>query len=330
MDFYLRYGQTFPVPTAVAENLLRIASHDQLKVLLYVLCRAETAVSTDQIAQACNVLPDAVEDALAFWKNVNILRTDEAQPVVVLSRSTAPQEPAPAALPPAETAVQKHTAAAQTTSSRFSIPPSEIAARIEQNQTVAEMFRAVEQLAGKPLTPTEQKSLIWMNEYLGLQPDLLLMLAAFCIEQNVFHVRYMERIAVEWHDRGVMTHALVQEDIQRRTLTRTYVGQIMKLFQMQRVPTSKQQAFINKWHADGFSVEMVRIAYEITRDKKDDRLSFPYLDGILRKWKAAGIRTPEQAKAADLAFLNAKKNAAENPSGSSIDRNELDELMKQI
>lgn len=340
MEFYLRYGQTFPVPAAVAENLLKIASHDQLKVLLYVLCRAETAVTTDQIVSACNVTPDAVEDALVFWKNVNILRTDEAQPVVVLSRgSSVQQAPLPKvsapALAPAEPAVPQRKApvALQVTSSACSMMPGEVAERIAQNQAIAEMFRVVEQQKGTVLSFAEEKSMIWMNEYLGLQPDLIVMLAAFCIEQGVFQVRYMEKIAVEWQERGVMTHELVQEDIRRRTESKSYTGRVMQIFQMTRRPTEKQQAFIDNWRTEGISLELVRIAYEKTRDNKDDKLHFPYLDGILQNWKKAGVSTPEQAEAADIAFRSAKAKAAAAvtaPAESSIDNNELDQLMRQI
>jgi len=342
MEFYLRYGQTFPVPAAVAENLLKIASHDQLKVLLYVLCRAETAVTTEQIVSACSVTPDAVEEALVFWKNVNILRTDEAQPVVVLSRgSSVQQEPlqtvsAPAPVPAAPVIPQKKAPVAlQVTSSACSMMPGEVAERIAQNQAIAEMFRVVETQKGTVLSFTEQKSMIWMNEYLGLQPDLIVMLAAFCIEQGVFQVRYMEQIAVEWQERGVMTHELVQEDIRRRTEAKSYTGKIMQLFDMKRRPTGKQQAYIDKWRSEDMPLELVRIAYEKTRERKDDKLDFPYLDGILQNWKKAGVRTPEQAEAADIAFRSAKAKAAAAaavaaPAESSIDNNVLDQLMKQI
>ncbi|MBR3268830.1 MAG: DnaD domain protein [Oscillospiraceae bacterium] len=333
MEYYLRFGQTFSVPVAVADHLLKIASHDQLKVLLYVLCHAETAVTAEEIVRACNVVPDAVEEALAFWQNVNVLRTDDSLPAVRLSDGTA-QQPAEKAIPqPAP--VQNASGAVQMNSSSFSLMPSEIAERVRQNAAVAEMFRTIQQYAGKPLNHTEQKSLIWMMEYLGLQPDLILMLAAFCVEQDCFQVRYMEQIAVEWQERGVLTHELVQKDIQRRTQAKSYTGQMMKLFEMQRRPTAKQQAYIDSWCADGMSVELVRIAYEKTREKKDDKLSFPYLDGILKRWKAAGVKTPEQAEAADAAFYHAKKEQSQKNAGvsaaeSSIDKDELDQLMHMI
>ena len=40
MEIYLKQGHTFPVPVTVADHLLGLASHDQLKVLLYLLCHA--------------------------------------------------------------------------------------------------------------------------------------------------------------------------------------------------------------------------------------------------------------------------------------------------
>lgn len=353
MDVFLRYGQTFPVPAAVADNLLKLASHDQLKVLLYVLCHAEAPVASAQIEQACNVTADAVEEALAFWQRVNILQMQEPSPAVQITQqqtvstpaaipAAAPAAaPAPAAPQPAAPEPVQNPGAVQMTSSSFSMPPSQIAERITQNSIIAEMFRMTEKAIGRPLNYTEQKSFLWMNEYLGLQPDLILMLTVFCVEQDCFLVRYMEKIALEWHERGIMTHAQVQADIQRRTAAKTYTGQVMRLFEMDRSPTQKQQAMIDNWSAAGMSMDMLRIAYEKTLEKKGNKLDFKYLNGIIEKWKAAGIRTPEQAQAQDDAFYAAyqQKNSAPKPAQSgkaaepentSFDLSDFDQLVNRF
>ena len=57
MEIYLNNGHSFPVPVAVADHLLGLASHDQLKVLLYVLCHANEPLSQEQIAKCCKVQP---------------------------------------------------------------------------------------------------------------------------------------------------------------------------------------------------------------------------------------------------------------------------------
>ena len=331
-EVYVRFGQTFSVPTAVADHLLKVASHDQLKILLYVLCHADAPLSAEQIVRACSVLPETVEEALIFWQQVNVLQTAEPVPTVSLMQQTAdapaqqPAAPETVSVPPAAEPVR---AAVPMTSDRFSLHPSEIADRVNHDPALAEMFRGIERLRGKIPNPTEQKSLIWIHEYLGLDPDLILMLAAFCVENNCFHARYMDAIAVEWQERGVTTHALVQADIQRRTEAKSYTGKIMKLFEMQRHPTKKQQEYIDKWCGSGIPLELIELAYEKTRENKDDKLSFPYLDGILKRWTDAGIRTAADAEKADAAFHSAKVKPAAKPTqaaacshpNSSIDMN---------
>ena len=340
MEIYLKQGHTFPVPVTVADHLLGLASHDQLKVLLYLLCHADEPLTADAVAKNCKVQPDAVEEAVAFWQDANVLGSSPELPAVRLQRTApaptaapAPQtEQTPARTPAPEPAAQPEpNAKLQISSSQFSMMPSEIAARIRENQAIAEMFRGIEQLAGRMLNNTEQKSMIWMHEYLGLEPDLLLMLAAYCVQNDCFHVRYMEKVAIEWQERGVMTHALVEEDIRRRTEARTFTGKIMKLFEMQRRPTSMQQKYIDGWQSLGLSMELIEMAYEKTLNKKGSKLSFSYLDGILQKWAAAGIRTPDDVQREDAQFY-AKKKAAENSAAapqknSSIDMSDVEKLM---
>ena len=112
------------------------------------------------------------------------------------------------------------------------------------------------------------------------------------------------------------------------------------MFDMKRRPTTKQQEYIDGWQNAGFSPELIQLAYEKTRDKMDDKLKFDYLNGILRRWEKAGIRTPEAAAQEDAAFYAAKKQA--KPTGSSaprsspgqadssIDMDEVEKLMNPL
>ncbi|MBR5405269.1 MAG: DnaD domain protein [Oscillospiraceae bacterium] len=340
MEIYLNTGHFFAVPSAVAEHFLKLASGDQLKVLLYVLCHADAVLTAEQIAAQCGVQPSAVEEALAFWQSVNIIRgSAEAAPAEV---RTAAQSQAAEPVRVPETAAGNEVpvrAAVQATSASWALRPSEIAARKEQNKAVAEMFAAAEQLAGRPLNHTELQSLLWMHEYLGLQPDLVMMLAAYCIEIGCFQVRYMEKIALEWQERGILTHEAAQQDIQRMETARSFTGRVMRIFEMSRRPTPKQQAYIDGWLQKNFSPEMIRLAYEKTRDAADDKLSFPYLDSILQRWAAAGIQTVEAAEQDEAAFQAAKQKrrpaAGQGGKGktsrrtqiSSIDPDEIEKLI---
>lgn len=332
MEIYLNTGHLFAVPAAVADHFLKLASGDQLKVLLYVLCHADTALKDDQIAAQCGVAQSAVEEALVFWQSVNILSGHPGgAPAVRQTVQTA--EPAPAAQKPEPAAKP-----VQLSSTVWAITPGEMAARIKADKTISDMFSIVELNAGGLLNHTVQKCLLWMHEYLGLSPDIIVMLAAYCREIDCFQVRYMEKIALEWQERGILSHEAAQQDIQRMESARSFTGQIMRMFEMDRKPTSKQQGYIDGWARLGLPPELIRLAYEKTRDAADDKLSFPYLDSILQRWSAAGIRTVEAAQLDEAAFQAAKKKKAGAAQGSkrqqtrrtelsSIDMDEVEKLI---
>ncbi|MBR3419807.1 MAG: DnaD domain protein [Oscillospiraceae bacterium] len=337
MEIYLNNGHAFPVPVAVADHLLGLASHDQLKVLLFVLCHADETLTEAQIAKSCKVQPAAVEEALVFWQDCNILQNAPAVPSVSVQKTAAEA-------PPAETATvqplqQSRPAAGVQNSSRPNLTPGQIAERIQKDPELAEMFRAVKSFTGSQ-NYTIDNSLVWMHEYLGLQADIILMLAAFCKKIDCFNVRYMEQIAVEWQERGITTHKLALDDINRRTEARSFTGKIKTMFEMDRWPSKKQQAYIDEWQKNGYSLDMIELAYEKTRDKMGDKLKFDYLNGILQRWEQAGIRTPEAAAQEDAAFYAAKKQA--KPAGSSaprsspgaadssIDMDEVEKLMNPL
>ena len=302
MEIYLNNGHAFPVPVAVADHLLGLASHDQLKVLLYVLCHAGESLPQEQIAACCKVQPSAVEEAIVFWQDANVLQTAPPAASVRLQQNTQPQ-PAPAPVPePQQSASQ--TPAPMANSFRFPLSGQEIAERVRQNP---ELFAEAEKYAGKPLNHTALKSLVWMHEYLGLSPELILILAAFCAEIGQFTPLYMEKIAVDWQTRGIKDSAQAMEDIRNRTDSRSYTGQLMKIFEMHRHPTDKQQRFIDAWHRSGYPVELVRYAYEKTRNQTDDKLSFPYMNSILEAWERDGVKTVAAAQQLDDAFYADKK-----------------------
>ena len=317
MEIYLNNGHAFPVPVAVADHLLGLASHDQLKVLLFVLCHAGETLTEAQIAKSCKVQPAAVEEALVFWQDCNILQNAPAVPAVSVQKTAAEAPPAQAdPVQPVQTVQQSRPAAAVQNSSRPNLTPGQIAERIKKDPELAEMFRAVKSFTGSQNYMIDN-SLVWMHEYLGLQADIILMLAAFCKKIDCFNVRYMEQIAVEWQERGITTHKLALDDINRRTEARSFTGKIKTMFEMDRWPSKKQQAYIDEWQKNGYSLDMIELAYEKTRDKMGDKLKFDYLNGILQRWEQAGIRTPEDAAQEDAAFYAAKKQKTQMAGKSS-------------
>ena len=71
---------------------------------------------------------------------------------------------------------------------------------------------------------------------------------------------------------------------------------------------SYEEAYINQWRDKcGMSVEMIALAYEYCI-LATNKLSFQYMDSIIRNWKKAGISTVEAAEKDHEDFKNKNKN----------------------
>lgn len=345
MEIYVNASKSFSVPATVADHFLGLATHDQLKVLLYVLRHREEALTDAEVARVCKVRPEAVEEALCFWQDVNVLQNIENTTVSCnVSVHSAPvrqrTQPTTSIAAPAAAEPEKPAAVA-VTSANYPFMPSDVAARTKQNPQMAEMLEALQMLLGRIPSHTELRSIFWMHEYLGLAPDLLLMLIAFCMEIDCCNVLYVEKVALEWRERGITTHELADADITRRTQSRTFTGKIMHLFEMTRRPTPKQQVFIDEWQKNGISLELIEYAYHKGRDNKDDKLNFGYINGILKRWTESGAKTVAEADAADSAFYEKLRKQQPQQSASaqknvqpkketSYDLSEFEKLMNQF
>ena len=57
----------------------------------------------------------------------------------------------------------------------------------------------------------------------------------------------------------------------------------------------KEQAYVNKWYGEYHSgIQLIRLAYERTIERIG-KLSFPYVDSILKSWQEKKITTPQEA-----------------------------------
>ncbi len=356
MEVHLNPGSFFAVPAAVADQL-KLATHAQIKVLLYVLCHADAALTVGEITRACGVTEHEVEEAMCYWTQNGVLSNAPAVPVThvqtaaAVPPATAVQQPAQEAAAPVQPAAEPRRSSVPVSSSSFRLRPDDIVRRRNENAAVAELLSCAEQFAKRPLNYTELNSLIWMHEYLGIQPELILILIAYCAESGQFQIRTMEQIAVQWQENSITTADLAKEDVQRRIEQRSYNGQMMHIFGMSKPPTAAQQEIFSRWCALRMPPEMIRIAYDKMRDNismdAGSRQQLKYMNGIIERWAAAGIYTPEGAEQEDIrhraemqktAAQPAKRRAAgqsakkpePRPAQSSIDLAEAEKLINKF
>ncbi|MGN0612587.1 MAG: DnaD domain protein [Porcipelethomonas sp.] len=303
MEYFLNmgaFGSVFAVPKAVVDNYIKLANEAAVKVLLYILRNNEQTHDASAVASALNITESQVEEAFVFWENANIFSKSAAAAEIPQTPVTKPQTAETAPTVPEKKTVKPDRR-------EYNINPSEIAERVEQSEEIKCLFTMSEQTFGRPLTHTEQRTFIWIHDYLGLSTEVILMITAFCVSSDKGSIKYIETVAADWAEREVNTLELAQKEIKRLEENASFNGKIMKIFSMDRKPTSKQQAFINSWREKSYSIELIEYAYEKTIDAID-KLNFPYINKILENWYSSGLLTRAQVDNADKASPAANGN----------------------
>lgn len=296
------WGTMFGVPCIVADNFLKLATGEQLKVLLYILRCSGRDCTDEEIAINTGITPQQAADSIMFWQQVNVLSRDSAQKNSIMS--------APAQVPTSQDQPKIEGKTAVRPRQKQNMSPSEISQVMKDSADIAELFKTAEGCLGT-LTHTQQNSLIWMYTYLGLKKEVIITLLAYCVSIEKTNVSYIEKIACDWSENEINSLSSAQEEVSRMASSRDFVSRIMRSFEMKRRPTAKQTEFIDQWKSIGFSIELIHYAYEKTVERID-KLSFEYINKILLSWRDSGYTTVQQVKDAESDYK--KKKDSDNKS----------------
>ena len=314
------WGSMFGVPDVVADNFLKLATGDQIKVLLYILRCSGRVCTDEEISMNTGVSVQAAADAVLFWQQANVLSSQAVSPAMPQTIMTAPQPPVQQiqpAVPQAEPAAQEVPVKAERRTKQ-NISPSEIAKIMKDSVDVAELFKVTETILG-PINHTFQNLLIWMYDYLGLKKEVIIILISHCKSVDKTNPSYIEKVAVDWADNDINDLQKAQSEVQRITVTNDYTGKIMKMFEMTRRPTSKQAEFIEQWRSRSIDAELIRYAYEKTIEQIN-KLSFDYINKILLSWCDSGYMSVQQVREAESDYRSNKKKVAKPVSDPDVDK----------
>lgn len=171
----------------------------------------------------------------------------------------------------------------------------EIQKRCESQPELPFLFSEAERLLAKPLTPADMSCLVSLIDWAGLSVDLILMLVSYCAEKGKTHLRYIEKVAVDWADHGIDSHEKAEAYIREKDEAQRRENMVRTAFGLgDRALTPKEKKYISVWCDQWqFDLKMIRLAYERTVDQTG-KLSFPYCNSILKAWHEKGYRTPEE------------------------------------
>ncbi len=183
----------------------------------------------------------------------------------------------------------------------------------KEREETSQLLFIAEAYIGKPLTPSEIKTILFFTDVLHFSDDLIDYLLQYCVERGKKDFKYIEKVAVNWAEEGITTPKQAQKFSTRYDKN---VYSIMNSLGRSTAPTAKELEFINRWTREyGFSTDIILEACERS-SLATDRHRFEYAEGILSSWKDAGIHHKTDIQQADATYQK-KKATKPAPAASS-------------
>ncbi|MCH5303857.1 MAG: DnaD domain protein [Ruminococcus sp.] len=307
-----KWGSVFVVPSCVVDEHLKIAGHNQLKVLLFLLKNSEKSYTYKEIGEALSMHEADVKDSVDFWIEREVIAKLDG--VLVPEKANELET---------EKTVERQKAPEKKSTVTRPIKPDIITAAqiINADEKLQGLLSEVEAILSKPLSSGGTSVIVMLYDTCGLPAEVIVMLVNYCVSLGKTDMRTIERIGVKWADDGINTIESADNRIAESKRSNENWNRVKYVFGLRNAgsPTSKQLEFADKWVGQWhFSDEMLRVAYELNVDSTG-KMSLPYIDKILKRWYDAGIFNVDDIEKAD-------KTPAKKPSKKSSYN--LDELMK--
>ena len=208
---------------------------------------------------------------------------------------------------------------------------------LEQNRDFAQLVPEVERQLGRSLVTQDVKDLMYLTDYLGLPPEVVLLLTAHCAAERRTGARLtlnqIKREGLRWYQAGAVTLEEADAYLARQSKRRDRHRVLLSLLDRPgRDPMKQEAAYLDAWMDQGFSDEVIREAYERTVFQVGE-LRWGYLNGILRSWHERGLHTMEEVRAAERDRRRAPRAAAsreERPAGQQTDPGDIDRLLTEL
>ena len=140
-------------------------------------------------------------------------------------------------------------------------------------------------------------TMVDIYDHLGMPPEVIMLLLHFCDEEARRRwgssrrpsPRFISEEAYRWANREIMTLELAEEYIARRDRLREDKSRVAALLGVRgRELSPSESKYIETWLEMGFTDGALSEAYDRTLTNTG-ALKWPYMNGILKRWHAAGL-----------------------------------------
>lgn len=222
-------------------------------------------------------------------------------------KGSGPQKTAAGSVPAAAQPVPTAGSADPVSGDVVPVPDKKVDfGKVSADENFSRILFIAEQYIGSPLSRNDCETFAWMYDRLEMETGLMEYLVEYCVTNGHRSVRYMEAVAIDWHQKQIRTveQAKIYTPLHDKNL---YA--VMKALGLNgRQPAPGEREIIDGWFRNyGFSLDMVVEACNRTMISIHEP-NLNYVESILSRWKKAGISGLDQVKTLDEEYQ--KKKAA--------------------
>lgn len=295
------------------DRYMAAANGEYVKVYLYVLRHQHEKMDVSGIADALNHTEADVRRALSYWEKLGALRMGPAQNGIItagVSRSSRAEQAGQQGVAQPVTPSVSELSTAQTAASRPTYSQDKVNL-LADDPEFRQLLYIAQQYMKKQFTPRETEVFAYLYGGLGMSAELLEYLVEYCVQGGHTSIRYIETVALNWHEKGLKDAEAAKAYTSGFTKNSFAV---MKAFGLaNRRPGDIEKEHIERWFLTyGFTKDVVLEACNRTM-KATQSPSFSYTEKILSEWYKAGVKNLRDVAALDEKRQPAQKRSTKKP-----------------
>ncbi|MDS0527976.1 DnaD domain protein [Clostridium sp. SHJSY1] len=270
-----------PISNVFIEKYMPKARGEFVKVYLLMLkynISNEPGVNGAILASSLNLLESDVMNALNYWSDQGVIKLIPIDRMNNFTIEFLPLEE--------------------------DVPNTDVNLLDALNNTgTTDMLRDIEKILCRTLSTKEMEIYLgWQNDF-SFTSELILILIEYCASKGKSDYRYIEKVALAWHDLGIKSVEEAQSYIKQAEDKWIKIKKILTYLGLRNTEVMKpQEELLDKWISIyKFDLAVIQKACDICFQRLN-RADFKYIDGILSKWFNDNIKTIEDVAIKDKQF----------------------------
>lgn len=193
---------------------------------------------------------------------------------------------------------------------------TEIDSAAAKNKNISYLFSQAEKSLGKLLSSNDMEVLYSFVDWLGLPVEVIIMIINYATANDKKSIRYIEKVAIDWADRGIDTYEKAEAYIKELEKIQSKTRKICNILGIHgRALSTTERKYIKIWTEErDIPIDLIPAAYDKTMMKTGGKMGWAYMNKLLCSWQDEGIKTQEELDAANEHY---RVKNAENAERSS-------------